>query len=211
MISLPIISIVACLAYIIFVVYKFGVPVSLSETYYLFKPKWDWMFGVWCVLTASPFGFYWITIAPDNLKWIPIVVCTAMLLIGASCKYKYPDKIVTLTSGTNNSILESNSLKEFFKKLIEKFKPSNFLEFGWARPIHYVSSLVAIILSTIYLCIVNIYAIYSTVFMYAMFILIGIKVDGVYNKAYSTDMDNSAWIFFMEVICFLNLFIFIWL
>ena len=72
MIALPIISIVCCIAYIIYVLLKYGVPVSISETYYLLPNKWDWLFAAWSVLTSVPFGIYWYTVSPDNLKWIPI-------------------------------------------------------------------------------------------------------------------------------------------
>ena len=70
MIALPIISIVSCIAYIVFVLFKFGVPVSISETSYLLDSKWDWMFAAWTVLTAVPFGLYWFTVAVPGLKWM---------------------------------------------------------------------------------------------------------------------------------------------
>lgn len=212
MISLPIISIVCCLAYIIFILFKFGVPVSLSETYYLLNNKWDWLFSAWCVLTSVPLGIYWFWIAAPALKWIPIVVMIAMLFIGVSCRYKSgpkPEDTIVYSSCSNKA--PSNNIKDFFKNLKEKFASKEFLKYGWTRPIHYINSLIAIILTTIYICIVSPSAILSTIFYYVMFILIGTRVDGVYNAAYSADVDNKAWIFFMEVICFLNLFIFFWL
>ena len=214
MIALPIISIVFCFAYIFYVVFKFNVPVSISETYYLLPNKWDWLFSAWCVLTAVPAGFYWYTIAPYGMKWIPIVVALAVALIGVSCRYKSTDKkepnIVRGNQEDSITLKKAKSLKEFLKELLEKFKPSNFLKYGWARPIHYIASLLAITLCTVYICIVNKLAIPSVILSYISFIIIGMKVNGTYNKNYSTDVDNKSWIFFMEVVCFIQIFVFMW-
>lgn len=218
MISLPIISIVCCLAYIIFILFKYGVPVSLSETYYLLPSKWDWLFAAWTVLTAAPLGIYWFTIAPDGLKWIPVTTAIAVLMIGVACCYKSGPKttenyIPSITKGDNEPTVEpiKKSFKEFLKELLQKFSPKEFFKYGPARLIHYVNSLIAIILSTIYICMTcGTQAIVCTIISYIMFILIGLKVDGVYNKDYSADVDNKAWIFFMEIICFINIFVFIW-
>ena len=222
MIALPIISIVFCLAYIIFIIFKFGVPVSLSETYYLLDSKWDWLFAAWTVLTGVPFSIYWFMIAPPGLKWIPVTVAIAILMIGVACCYKSGPKSVDgytpdIVKGEENAVKEEEkkvkkSFWEFIKELLAKFKPSEFFKYGPARLIHYANSLIAIILTTVYICMVyGNAAIASTLIMYVMFILIGMKVDGVYNKDYSADVDNKAWIFFMEVICFVQLFVFIWL
>lgn len=209
MIALPIISIVCCFAYIFFVTFKYDVPVSLSETYYLLPKKWNWLFSAWCTLTAAPMGIYWYTIAPKNLVWMPIVVMVSVLMIGVSCCYKAPVvKDESITRGNLKSV--KKSWKEFWKDLIEKFKPSNFLKNGWAKPIHYVASLVTIGLCTAYICIVNKIAIPSVVLSYVTFIIIGINVEGTYNKDYSTDVDNKSWIFFMEIVCLTQLFTFVW-
>lgn len=217
MISLPIISIVLCFAYIIFILFKYGVPVSISETYYLLPNKWDWLFSAWCALTAIPFGFWWFTVTPKNLCWIPIVVVLCMVMIGVSCRYKSGPKrqqedtyVPKPTYDSYKPSVEKKSFKEFIKELIEKFKPSNFLKYGWARPIHYISSLICIGLITAYLCMTSVIAIASMVLSYVMFILVGMVTPGVYNPDYSVDVDNKAWIFFMEVVCFLQLFIFVW-
>lgn len=214
MLVLPIISVVCCIAYIIYILFTFGVPVSLSETYYLLPNKIDWLFGAWCVTTAGPFGLYWFNIAQQNhpeLLWIPIVCVIAMLFVGVSCRYKSDTKEVNnITGHRPKSDSESIAHGGFWRDLASKFKPSEFLKYGWARPIHYVSSLLIILLSTIYICIIDHTAILSTILLYSLFILIGLKVDGVYNERYSVDVDNRAWIFMIEVVCFINLFIFVW-
>lgn len=216
MISLPIISIICCFAFIVFILFKYGVPVSLSETYYLLPVKWDWLFAAWTVLTTVPFGIYWFNVAPDNLKWIPVTVAIAMLMIGVADCYKSGPKQITILKGDTKikeKQLERNtrkSFKEWLKELWKNFNPKEFFKYGPARFIHYFNSLVTIILSTIYICMTaGTQAIVSTIVSYIVFIIIGTKVDGVYNVEYSVDVDNKAWIFFMEVICLINIFVFV--
>jgi len=230
MISLPIISIVCCISYIIFILFKFGVPVSISETSYLLNNKWDWMFSAWCVFTSAPFGIYWFTVAPDNLKWMAVVTVIAILMIGVSSFYKSSHEKIPTVIQKGNTVITigvdggktyreyagpksrvKKSFKEWLKELLAKFRPSEFFKYGWARFIHYANSLIAIgIVNAYIICTVPTYALVSTILMNVMFILIGMKVDGVYNPKFSSDVDNKTWIFFMEVICFLNMFIFIW-
>lgn len=226
MISLPIISIVACIAYIVFILFKYGVPVSISETYYLLPNKWDWLFAAWTILTAVPLGIYWWHVSPDNLKWIPITVMIALLLVGAACCYKSgpksfegyrPDftKGDTTKSTSVMLNLKTRGKSTWWKTLIEylkaKFNPKDFFKYGPARLVHYANSLIAIILTTVYICMTcGNQAIAGTIISYAVWVLVGMKVDGVYNPDYSLDVNNKAWIFFMEIVCFVNLFIFIW-
>ena len=228
MIALPIISIVFCTAYIVFVLFKFGVPVSLSETSYLLDSKWDWMFAAWTVLTSVPFGFYWFTIAAPGLKWIAVVTVMALLMIGVSSFYKSShEKIPTvIQKGDKITFFEDGEMKEYntkpetkvkkpfiewLKEILAKFKPSEFLKYGWARPIHYINSIIAIVLVNVYtIMTVPTYALVFAILLNVMFILIGMKVDGVYNPKFSADVDNKAWIFFMEIISFMELFVFIW-
>lgn len=217
MISLPIISIVLCFAYIIFILFKYGVPTSISETYYLLPNKWDWLFSAWCTLTAIPFGIWWFSVSPKNLAWIPIVVMIGVTMIGVSCRYKSgpkkdDDYVPNIGHGTFriDETGPKKSFKEFIKELLEQFKPDNFLKYGWAHPIHYISSLVVIALINVWVCIISPIAIASMVMSYILFIIVGINTPAVFNKDYSTDVDDKAWIFFMEVVCFLQLFIFVW-
>lgn len=219
MLSLPIISIISCFAYVFFIVFKYGVPVSLSETYYLLPNKWDWLFSAWTILTAIPFGIYWFTIAEIGLKWIPVVVMIALGMIGvADCYKSGPKREVSdyepnLQSGNNNGEPTlKNGWKSFIKELLSKFNPKEFFKYGPARLIHYANSLIAIILSTVYICMTaGAAAITSAILSYVVFIIVGMKVDGVYNADYSADVDNKAWIFFMELVCLINMFVFIFI
>ena len=226
-IALPIISIVCCVAYIVFIVFKYGVPVSLSETYYILPNKWDWLFSAWTVMMV-PYGLYWYNTAPDGLKWMAIVTLIALLMIGVADCYKsgpkkekyivlngemkrfqavrsfYPNKFVASLRKT-----KGQKLIDRIKDILKQFNPKDFFRYGLARFLHYTNSLLAIILSTVYICMkAGTPAIVSTCLSYVVFIIIGSKVDGVYNPDYSLDYNNSAWIFFMEVVCLVNMFVF---
>ena len=229
MIALPIVSIVFCIAYIVFILFRYGVPVSISETYYLLPNKWDWLFAAWTVLTSVPFGIYWWSVSPDNLKWIPITVVIALLLVGAACCYKSgpkSDEGYSPDMAKGDPVREDEPephyygekrswLRETWWDILEylktKFDPGNFFKYGPARLVHYANSLIAIILSTVYICLTSGgRGVAGTVIWYAVWLLVGAKVDGVYNPDYSLDVNNKAWIFFMEIVCFTQLFVFIW-
>lgn len=227
MISLPIISIFFTIFFVAFILVKYGVPVSLSETYYILPTHLDWFFSAWTALLALPFGIYWFMVSPTGLKWIPVVVAIALLMIGAADCYKSGPKkeyaarkiSTVLAKGNVNDNLNLGATKmrfiergiAFFKDLKEKFNRKEFFKYGPARLIHYVNSLIAIILTTIYFCITGgAPAIAATCLCYPFAIVAGLKVDGVYNPDYSADVDNKSWIFFMEMVCLGLLFIFIW-
>lgn len=222
MIVLPIISIVACFSYIFYIVFKYGVPVSISETYYILPNKWDWLFSAWTVLTAVPFGLYWYQVAPDGLKWMPVSVMIAMLMIGVADCYKsgpkkdqgdYPmprttGKVTKFTIWKR--MTEGRPFIKKLKELLKQFNPKEFFKFGLARFLHYTNSLFAIIVSTIYIIMTaGTAAIISTILLYVAFIVVGLKTDGVYNPDYSLDTNNSTWTFNMEVVCFVNLFTYV--
>lgn len=213
MIALPIISIVACIAYVVFILFRYGVPVSISETYYLLPNKWDWMFSAWCLMTSLPLGMYWFSVSPSGLRWMSVVCMIAMNFIGVACRYKSgpksEDDIVKGDIVVGGVVGERKGFRGLLKELREKFSMKEMFRYGWTKPIHYVNSLIVIIVTTVFICMVNPAAILSTVFFYVVFILIGLKVDGVYNRNYSADVDNKSWIFFMEVICFLQLFVYL--
>lgn len=227
MITLPIISIVFTVLFVAFILVKYGVPVSLSETYYILPTKLDWMFSAWTGLLALPMGIYWFIISPPALKWIPVTVAIALLMIGAADCYKSGPKKEYVIRGISQVIQKGDPRKDvnagakkmrfierivaFFRDLKEKFNRKEFFKYGPARLIHYTNSLIAIILTTVYVCITGgAPAIAATCLCYPFAVVAGLKVDGVYNPDYSADVDNKAWIFFMEAVCLGLLFIFIW-
>lgn len=203
MIALFIISIITSFAYIAYILFKFGVPVSLSETFYILPNKQKWLFSAFCTSLAVMLGIYWFYIAPPSLKWIAVVCAVALLFVTVSCDYKsqYDSKSIVKGSQHKN--------KRTLKEILESFSLKKLFSNGWAKPLHYANSILLIILSTIYICIVNPNAIIATVLNYIVFVVIGLKVDGVYNKLLSSDLNNSAAIFFGEIVCILHVFIFL--
>ena len=103
MLLLPIISIILWVSYIIFVLCKFGIPTTISETYYLLSKKWDWIFAVWFFVTSTPLCIYWFIIAPHGLKWFPIANWVAMVTIGLCGCYKSgpkdPESVKCISKG----------------------------------------------------------------------------------------------------------------
>jgi len=208
MIALPIISAVFCFAYIIYIVLKYGVPTSLSETYYLLPNKQDWMFSGWCVLSSVPLCIWLVMTQP--YIWMPIVITLCLLFVGVSCRYKSECKCNNPEHNHGEQVpFEDIQLLSFWQKIksmLSAFNPKN----GMAAFLHYVCSILAIILMSSYLCLIHSTACIAICVLYPMFILIGMQVPGTYNESTVLDTNDSAWIFFMEVITFTNIFIFIW-
>lgn len=217
MLILPIISIILWMSYIIFVLCKFGIPTTISETYYLLSKKWDWLFPVWCFVTATPLCIYWFTIAPHGLKWFPIANWVAMITIGLCGCYKSgpkePDSEKCISKDTDTHPVKHDNpiraLTNYAKHLIDKFRPNTLFKYGWKRIVHYINALGAIILSTVYFWITAKITVIASLLLYFFSIMIGTRVKAVYNWKYTTGHTHNAWVFFAEIICFVQLFILI--
>lgn len=216
MIALPIISVILWLSYIIFVLCKFGIPVTISETYYLLSKKWDWLFAVWCFFTATPFCIYWYIIAPVGLKWFAVANWVAMISIGICGCYKSgpkePNSEKCIAKGneeTTDLLEEEHPIAVIKQHLIDKFKPSALFKYGWKKLAHYVNAVGAIVLSTVYFWITAKITVIASLIVYCLSILFGSRVEAVYNSKYSSSHSHNAWIFFAEITCFLQLFLFI--
>ena len=220
MLLLPIISIILWVSYIIFVLCKFGIPTTISETYYLLSKKWDWIFAVWFFVTSTPLCIYWFIIAPHGLKWFPIANWVAMVTIGLCGCYKSgpkdPESVKCISKGDETPAETERqpfrpvrSLIGYSKRIVAKFKPQNLFKYGWKRLVHYINALGAIVLSTVYLWITAKITVIASLLIYFCSILIGTRVKAVYNWKYSTNRSHNAWVFFAEIICFVQLFIFI--
>ena len=215
---LPIISIVLWVSYIIFVLCKFGIPTTISETYYLLSKKWDWIFAVWFFATSTPLCIYWFIIAPHGLKWFPIANWIAMVTIGLCGCYKSgpkdPESVKCISKGDDvqeekQPVQPIRALIGYSKRLVAKFKPQNLFKYGWKRLVHYVNALGALVLSPVYLWVTAKITVIASLLIYFCSILIGTRVQAVYNWKYSTNHSHNAWVFFAEIICFVQLFIFI--
>lgn len=82
------ISFLIAFAYILFVLVRFRVPKSISETYYLLGKR-GWVFQL--VLAVIVFTLYptWVSIASYELVWLVFVACTSLLFVAFAPRTKY--------------------------------------------------------------------------------------------------------------------------
>ena len=89
---LIIISIVVTVVYLTYTITKFGVPGSISDTYYLLKKensKKAILFPLWAILTALPLMFAWYSMADGLLETLSALLSTTgLLFVGAAAKFK---------------------------------------------------------------------------------------------------------------------------
>ena len=83
---LLIITAILFILYNIFVLYKFGVPESLSATSYLFKEKYNqhWWFSLICLIIIVGLFPNWINISSTITQFLVFLSCAGILFIGAS-------------------------------------------------------------------------------------------------------------------------------
>lgn len=77
------------ITYLAITVFTFGVPKSISETYYLWKEKglrFLFTFVMWIV--GLQILIYWISVSKPSLQFIPFLSISGMLFVGAACAFK---------------------------------------------------------------------------------------------------------------------------
>lgn len=86
MVTLLLITAVLFIFYNIFILWKFGIPESLSATSYLFKEKYNqhWWFSLICVIIIIGLFPNWVTISTLNTQFLVFLSCCGILFIGAS-------------------------------------------------------------------------------------------------------------------------------
>lgn len=79
-------------AYVIVAVIKFGVPKSLSDTFYLYggKPK-GYIFTAALWLTVFLIAPLWLSVSEDALAFSAFLACAGLLLVGAAPMFKGAD------------------------------------------------------------------------------------------------------------------------
>ena len=89
---LILISILVTVVYLAYTIKKFGVPHSISETYYLLKrenKKKAVLFPLWAYLTAIPLMFAWYSMSAGLLEMSSALLSTTgLLFVGAAAKFK---------------------------------------------------------------------------------------------------------------------------
>ena len=91
MFSLFLISLVSFLGYMSFIIIKYGIPASISETYYLLPKKIGHIvFMFWTVAVALPLMVFGAEISPDGFPCqFMIFFCGAFLIgVGTAAQFK---------------------------------------------------------------------------------------------------------------------------
>lgn len=90
MIAFFIVSLLVILAYVGGIVWRYGVPASISESYYLLpKNLGKPLFYGFCVLTALPLMIYWFDITKDQPdQFLVFLACVPLAFVGVSGAFK---------------------------------------------------------------------------------------------------------------------------
>lgn len=76
------IGFILILLYILYIIVNYGVPKSISASYYLIKYKW--MFSL-IILISTILSFeQFMIITPDDFKFLPFIFCSGILFVAAS-------------------------------------------------------------------------------------------------------------------------------
>jgi len=83
---------IACaeiLIYLALTIINFGIPKSISDTYYQWKEKgFEYLFTFVMWATGIPLLIYWVDIAPNAAKFLPFLSVSGMCFVGAACAFK---------------------------------------------------------------------------------------------------------------------------
>lgn len=89
MIALYYISLIFFICYVVGVIYKYGIPESLSETAYLNKRYGFLMFGLFCVFTSFFFMIFWLEITTaQTFQCLVFLACAGLIGVGVAGEYK---------------------------------------------------------------------------------------------------------------------------
>lgn len=85
------ISLTVFLAYIFTSILLFGVPISLSQTYYLFerrKKGLGAMFTSFMWMTGFPLLIIWIDVLQNDWDFLPFVAVASLMFVGTATAYR---------------------------------------------------------------------------------------------------------------------------
>ena len=83
-----IIFIIISFVYNGYIIYKYGIPVSLSDTSYLLGGKKRFWFTGYCYATAFLIMPILMKVVPEIISFLPFLMCTGLLFSGASPFFK---------------------------------------------------------------------------------------------------------------------------
>lgn len=83
-----IIFLIISLIYNGYILYKYGVPVSLSETSYLLGGNKRYWFTAYCGVSTFLILPALLAVVPETIQFLPFFMCTGLLFSGASPLFK---------------------------------------------------------------------------------------------------------------------------
>lgn len=88
---LVIIALVVFLAYLVGIICVFGVPASISDTYYLLEKKHKglgWLFTAMCWLVGGLLLPALLDMTPDHYQFTAFLSCAGLIFVGAAPQFK---------------------------------------------------------------------------------------------------------------------------
>lgn len=85
------ISFVIFAAYVITMIVLFGVPASISETYYLLEREGrglGWLFTAFCWGVSFTLLPAWLDMTPEAYRFVPFLAAAGLLFVGAAPQFK---------------------------------------------------------------------------------------------------------------------------
>ena len=88
---LPYISFATFIAYILWICVAFGVPESISETYYILERRRKGrglIFTIWCWIVALLLLPYWLEISSENTQFLAFFAALGLCFVGAAPRFR---------------------------------------------------------------------------------------------------------------------------
>lgn len=93
MITLATLGIIIFIAYVAVAIVLFGIPPSLSDTFYLFGGKpLGYVFTITMWVVSFLILPYWLKITPESIKFMPFLAVAGLTFVGAAPLFRKEDK-----------------------------------------------------------------------------------------------------------------------
>ena len=91
MTTLVIIAIIIFVTYLTAVICLFGIPASISDSYYLFENKrkgFGWLFTAMCWIVGGLLLPALLEMTPDNYQFTAFLACAGLIFVGTAPQFK---------------------------------------------------------------------------------------------------------------------------
>lgn len=86
-------SLVIFFVYVVGICLRFGIPYSISDTYYMLERRkrgLGWLFTAMCWGVAFSLLPYLLDVTPDRYRFTAFLACAGLLFVGAAPRFKLP-------------------------------------------------------------------------------------------------------------------------